>query len=292
MRKVILTVAPTGGVASKEQNEHLPVQPSEIAEDVVKCYEVGASIAAIHARSPDGSATCDPSIYTDINNRIRNRCDIIINNSTGGGIGGDMDKKLPDGRIETDWNERLKGIEGEGVEMATFDCFTTSISFNEQTYLLDTSMDRCHELGQLMQEKGIKPEWEVFAPTHIETVKSLIESGYDQPPYYINIVLNGHRAFQDGISYRPAVLQNMVDMLPENTQFNVSAIGAAQLPATTQAVAMGGNLRVGLEDNHYYAEGKLATNIEFVERAVRIIRELGHEPATPSEAREMLNIGE
>lgn len=290
MGKVILTIAPTGGVASKEQSEHLPTQPAEIAEDVARCCEAGASIAAIHARRPDGLPTCNPDIYTDINKRVRDRCDIIINNSTGGGVGGDMDKELPDGRIETDWNERLKGVEGEGVEMATFDPLTTSISFHGQTYLLDTSMDRCRELGQLMQEKGIKPEWEVFAPTHIQTVTSLIEEGYDEPPYYINIVLNGHNSFQDAMPYEPGILQNMIDMLPERTQFNVSAIGSAQLPATTQAVAMGGNFRVGLEDNLYYRSGELATNLQLVERAVRIIRELGHEPATPSEARELLSL--
>ena len=290
MEKVILTLAPTGGVASEDQSEHLPTQPTEIAEDVAQCCEAGASIAAIHARNPDGSPTCDPEVYTAINERVRDRCDIVINNSTGGGVGGDMDKELPDGRIETDWEERLKGVEGEEVEMATFDCFTTSISFNGQTYLLDTSMERCRELGERMQKKGIKPEWEVFAPTHIQTAKTLIEEGYDEPPYYINIVLNGHNSFQDGIPYEPAVLQHMVDMLPAETQFSVSAIGDAQLPATTQAVAVGGNFRVGLEDNLYYSKGELATNLQLVERAVRIIRELGYEPATPTEAREMLGL--
>lgn len=290
MGKVILTVAPTGGMATTEQNPDLPVTPEGIADDVAECCEAGASIAAIHARNPDETATCDPEIYSQINRLVSERCDIIINNSTGGGLGGDLNRELPDGRIELDWDERLKGVEGEGVEMATFDCFTTSIEFAGQTYLMDTSMERCHELGQLLNEKGIKPEWEVFAPSHVRTAKRLIEEGYDEPPYYINIVLNGHTSFQDGMPYEPRILQQMVDMLPEETQFNVSAIGGAQLPATTQAVAMGGNIRVGLEDNLYYERGTLATNLDLVERSVRIIRETGHEPATPSEAREMLGL--
>lgn len=290
MSKVIVTVAPTGGFAGKEQNPDLPVQPDEIAEDVAKCREAGASIAAIHARNPDGSATCDPEIYSKINRKVRDRCDIIINNSTGGGFGGDMDKDLPGDRIEADWEERKKGLEAEGVEMATFDCFTTAVSVGDKTQILDTSMDRCRELGDRFEERGIKPEWEVFAPTHIETVKQLIDEGYDEPPYYINIVLNGHRTFQDAMPYKPEILQNMVSQLPDESRLCVSAIGPAQLPATTHSVLLGGNLRVGLEDNLYYDEDELATNVELVERAVRIIRELGHEPATPAEAREMLGL--
>jgi uncharacterized protein (DUF849 family) len=290
MSKVIVTVAPTGGMASKEQNPDLPMRPDEIAEDVERCCEAGASIAAIHARNPDGSPTCNSDIYTEINEKVRDRCDIIINNSTGGGLGGDMTSELPDGRKEQDWEERLKGARGEGVEMATFDCWTTSIAFGDETYLQDTSMERCEELGDLLQERDIKPEWEVFTPSHIMTAKQLIEMGYDEPPYYINIVLNGHQSFQDAMPYEPEILQHMVSMLPEETEFNVSAIGPAQVPATTQSVILGGHLRVGLEDNLYYEQGELATNVELVERAVRIIRELGHEPATPAEAREILGL--
>ena len=89
-RKVIVTVAPTGGMASKVQNPNLPTQPEEIAEDVVRCAKAGASVAALHARRPDDLATCDPVIYGRINKLIRSRCNIIVNNSTGGGVTGDM----------------------------------------------------------------------------------------------------------------------------------------------------------------------------------------------------------
>ena len=118
----------------------------------------------------------------------------------------------------------------------------------------------------------------------------LIEAGYDRAPHYVNIVLNGHHGFQGTLLYTPKILQMLVEALPENCVFNVSAIGTAQLPATTHALILGGHVRVGLEDNIYYAKGELATNEQLVERTVRIIRELGHEPATPSEAREMLGL--
>ena len=108
-RKVIICVAPTGGMAQKSQNPHLPTQPNEIADTVARCADLGASMVAVHARGPDDLATCDPGIYTKINTLIRQRCDIIINNSTGGGITGDMLRQAGPGLLELDFAERLRG---------------------------------------------------------------------------------------------------------------------------------------------------------------------------------------
>jgi 3-keto-5-aminohexanoate cleavage enzyme len=175
--------------------------------------------------------------------------------------------------------------------MATFDCQTIVALFGGRETLVNTTPSKCDILAERMREKGIKPEWEVFDLPHIlQDMTRLIEAGYDQPPHYVNIVLNGHLGFQGALPYTPKILQMMVEALPENCVFNVSAIGTAQLPATTHALILGGHVRVGLEDNLYYARGELATNEQLVERTVRIIRELGHEPATPSEAREMLGL--
>lgn len=289
-RKVIVTIAPTGGMGTKQQNPNIPTQPEEIAEQVARCCELGASIVAIHARRPDDAPTCDPKIYRRINELVRERCDIIINNSTGGGVGGDMTHELGSGLEEISFEERLKGLEA-GAEMATFDCQTIVALFGDRETLVNTTPSKCDILAERMREKGIKPEWEVFDLPHIlQDMTRLIEAGYDQPPHYVNIVLNGHLGFQGALPYTPKILQMMVEALPENCVFNVSAIGTAQLPATTHALILGGHVRVGLEDNLYYARGELATNEQLVERTVRIIRELGHEPATPSEAREMLGL--
>lgn len=290
-RKVIVTVAPTGGMGTKQQNPNLPTQPEEIAEQVARCCELGASIVAIHARRPEDDApTCNPEVYRRINQLVRERCDIILNNSTGGGIGGDMTRELGSGLEEITFEERLKGLEA-GAEMATFDCQTIVALFGDQEVLVNTTPKKCDILAERMREKGIKPEWEVFDLPHmLQDMTRLIEAGYDDPPHYVNIVLNGHHGFQGALPYTPKILQMMVEALPENCVFNVSAIGPAQLPATTHALILGGHVRVGLEDNIYYAKGELATNEQLVERTVRIIRELGHEPATPSEAREMLGL--
>ena len=290
MAKVIVTVAPTGGMASKAQNHNLPTQPAEIAESVHKSWKEGAAIAALHARRPDDEATCNDEIYRDINRRIRERCDIILNNSTGGGSSGDMLVPRPDGLFESSFEERLKGCEA-GAEMATFDGMTFADVHGGREILVVTTPSHCETLAKRMQERGIKPEWEVFGPQHIlQDVTRLIEKGYDKPPYYINMVLGADKGFQGAMPYSHDILAAMIRMLPPQSIFCVSGIGPAQLPATTQAILLGGHVRVGLEDNNYYSRGQLATNEQLVARTVRIIKELNHEPASPGEAREILGL--
>ena len=290
MSKVIVTVAPTGGMASKAQNANLPTQPAEIADSVERSWKAGAAIAALHARRPDDEATCNAEIYRDINARIRARTDIIINNSTGGGSSGDMLVPRPDGLFESDFQERLKGCDA-GAEMATFDGMTFADVHGGREICVITTPSRCEFLAKRMQERGIKPEWEVFGPQHIlQDVTRLIEKGYDKPPYYINMVLGADRGFQGAMPYSHDILAAMIRMLPPQSIFCVSGIGPAQLPATTQAILLGGHVRVGLEDNNYYSRGVLATNEMLVERTVRIIHELNMEHASPGEARAILGL--
>ena len=127
-KKVIVTIAPTGGMANKTINPNLPTQPEEIADDVYRCYNGGASIVAIHARRPDDQATCNPTIYKRINDLVRAKCDIVINNSTGGGVNGDVVKQGPNGYPELMWEERIKGMEA-GAEMCTLDPTTIIATF-------------------------------------------------------------------------------------------------------------------------------------------------------------------
>ena len=290
--KVIVTVAPTGGMASKQQNPNLPTTPEEIAADVIRCYNAGASVAALHARrASDQEATCDPAMYARMNALIREKCDIVLNNSTGGGINGDMVHQLNNGLWEINFDERVKGMEAPGAEMCTLDAQTICASFGGKEILVPTTPKRTRQLATMMRERGIKPEWEVFSLEDIvQDVNELITAGLDEPPYFVNIVLGCHRGFQGALPYTPKILQLMVDHLPKDCVFNVSAIGNAQLPATTQSLLLGGHVRVGLEDNLYYEQGQLATNIQLVERMVRIVRELGGEPATPAEARQIMGL--
>lgn len=289
-RKVMLTIAPTGGMADRATTPHLPTQPQEIADDIVRCWEAGASVAAIHARRPgDDGATCNPEIYAEINRLVRERCDIILNNSTGGGISGDMIATLPDGRQEISFDERIKGTRG-GAEMCTFDPHMQCMHRDDLELLMDTSWSRMLRLADGMRERGIKPEWEIMSLADLEPVNELIALGYDDPPHYFNIVLGTHKLMTGATPYTPKNLQRFVEDLPEGAIFGVSAIGPAQLPASVHCLILGGHARVGLEDNIYYRRGQLATNVQLVERMVRIMDELELEPATPSEARELLGL--
>jgi uncharacterized protein (DUF849 family) len=288
--KVIVTIAPTGGMASKQQNPHLPTQPDEIARDVYDCYNAGASVVAVHARMPDDGATCDARIYHDINTRIRAKCDIVINNSTGGGVHGEMIGQAENGYWEILWEERLKGMDA-GAEMCTLDATTIIATFGGRELLMHTSPERSRHLAIEMKKRGIKPEWEVFSPTHIvQDVAALTAAGFDDEPFFINLVLGVHRNFQNAMPYTPRVLQSMVDLLPKGSIFCVSGIGPAQLPSAVNSLLLGGHVRVGLEDNLYYEHGELARNVQLTERIVRIVRELGYEPATPTEARELMGL--
>ena len=288
--KVIVTIAPTGGMASKQQNPSLPTQPHEIARDVYDCYNAGASVVAVHARRPDDGATCNADIYRDINTRIRAKCDIVINNSTGGGVHGDMIAQAPNGYWEIVWEERLKGMDA-GAEMCTLDATTIIATFGGKELLMHTSPERSKHLAIEMKKRGIKPEWEVFSPTHIvQDVAALTAAGFDDEPFFINLVLGVHRNFQNAMPYTPRVLQSMVDLLPKGSIFCVSGIGPAQLPSAMNSLLLGGHVRVGLEDNLYYGPGELATNLQLTERIVRLVREMGYEPATPTEAREIMGL--
>jgi 3-keto-5-aminohexanoate cleavage enzyme len=289
-RKVIVTIAPTGGMAPRSASPHLPLQPQEIADDVYRCYNAGASVVAVHARRPDDLCTCNPEIYKDINARIRSKCDIIINNSTGGGINGDMIIENPNGFPEFNFEERLKGIEG-GAEMCTLDPTTIIATFEGREIVMNTSPERVKILAQRMKDRGIKPEWEVFSPTHLlQDVTRCLNAGLDEPPYFINFVLGVDRGFQGAMPYSPKILQQMVELMPKDAIFNVSAVGPAQLEAGIMSILLGGHVRVGLEDNLYFSRGRLATNLELTERIVRIIREMGFEPATPAEARQIMGL--
>src|SRR5438128_869923 len=289
--KVILTIAPTGGMASKKQTPHLPTRPEEIAEDVYRCYNAGASVAASHdRRASDDEATCDPRVYARINALVRQKCSVVLNNSRGGGINGDMVRQLDNGLWEIDFNQRVKGMEAAGAEMCTLDAQTVCASFHGKEIVVATPPTRIRQLAEMMRERGIKPELEVFSLHDIvQDVHRSIKEGLDAAPYFVNIVL-GVNAFQGALPYTPKILQTLVEHLPPNSVFNVSAIGPAQLPATTQSILLGGHVRVGLEDNLYYEHGVLATNVQLVERMVRIVRELGYEPATPAEAREIMGL--
>ena len=291
-RKIIITVAPTGGFAQKSDNPNLPITPEEIADCVEACSRLGASVVAVHVRRDDGAITNDPEVYKKVNSMIRERCDIIINNSTGGGMGPEMHIVYPDGNWEMDFEKRLWGTQA-GADMCTLDCHTQTFDIYEDRPpgLMNTSWRRSIELAKAMKENSIKPEFEIMDLSHMMIdAKKVIDAGLDEPPYYFDFVLGCDRRFQGALPYTYDILNTFVEYLPKNSVFTTAALGPAQLPANIQSILRGGHVRTGLEDNLYFEKGVLASNEMLVERIANMIELMGHQVATPDEAREILGL--
>ena len=276
--KVIITVAQTGAwpLATKALNPNLPEQPDEIAESAKACYQEGAAICHIHARDKEGKSTGAKEVFREIHERIRSKCNIIIQDSTGGG---------PNLSLE----QRIECLHAR-PEMASLNMGSLmrisgqykGISWTNMPEDIETYVTR-------MREVGAKPEMEVYSHGMLRDVQNIIKKGLVEKPYYINFVLG--MTYQGAVEATPKILNSLIDFLPEEAIFNVTAVGGAQLPLTTMAMILGGCLRVGMEDNLYYRKGELAkSNAQLVARAVRIALELNKEPATPDEARKILGL--
>ena len=273
--KVIITVAQTGAIVNKKINPSVPEQPEEIAASALACYNEGAAIVHVHARDAAGENSASVDIFRDIHQRIRAVCPMVIQDSTGGGPNLTQD-------------ERVACLDA-APEMASLNMGSMMRTSGKYAGVPWSNMP--HEIENFvgrMNERGIKPEMEVYSHAMLRDVQNLIDKGLVKKPYYIDLVL-GMR-YQGACDATPKILLSLIDMLPADAYFNCAAVWPAQLPLTTLAMLMGGCVRVGLEDNAYYRKGELASNAQLVARAVRIARELGKEPATPDEARQILGL--
>jgi 3-keto-5-aminohexanoate cleavage enzyme len=273
MSKVIVTVSLTGGVQSKKETPYLPEQPDEIAADALACYNEGASVAHIHARDKEGKPSGDPAIFKEIHAAIRSKCNMILQDSTGGGPG-------------LTFEQRLACLEAE-PEMASLN-MGTMLRPNGTAWINPRS--ELERFAQEMAKCGVKPEMEIYHHGMLREMKNFIDKGLIQKPYYVNFVLNmGYQGAAEGTWQN---LVSLIQLLPEGTIYNCCAVGGkVQVPITTLAVLLGGQCRVGMEDNIYVSKGVLAkNNAEMVAKSVRIIKDLGFEIATPEEAREIIGL--
>jgi 3-keto-5-aminohexanoate cleavage enzyme len=273
--KVIITVAQTGALVSKQMNPNVPEQPDEIIRSAYDCYNEGAAIVHIHAKDKNGENTSKPEVFEEIRDGIRQRCDLITQYSTGGGP-------------NLSQEERIECLQAT-PEMASLNMGSLMRISGQYAGVAWSNMPSEIEMYvSRMRELGIKPEMEIYNLAMLRDVERVIEKGLVEKPYYINLVL-GMR-YQGACDATPKIVQTLLEFLPQDAYFNCTAIGTAQLPLTTLTMILGGCVRVGLEDNIYYRKGELATNAQLVARTVRIARELGKEPATPDEARQILGI--
>lgn len=276
---VVITCALTGGIHGKEANPNLPEQPDEIVAQGVAAWRAGAAVLHVHARNPDGSNTMDPTIYHELHQRLCAETDAVIQLTTGGS------PRLP---VAERLNTVLLAPEMCSLNMGLMNFFIRG----EQVFFANHRSD-IERFAREMAARGVVPEFEVYSSVMLEEVEHLLSLNILKPPYTINFVL--HTPTQGGQRGTP---QNLLDMLARlrdlpasmtDWRVNVSSMGRTQLPLTTIGLAMGLNVRVGMEDNVLYRRGEpLRENAQLVERTVRIARELGREPATADQARALL----
>jgi 3-keto-5-aminohexanoate cleavage enzyme len=278
---VIVTCALTGGIHGKEANDRLPEQPDEIVAQGVAAWRAGAAILHVHARNPDGSNTMSAEIFGELHERLCAETDAVIQLTTGGS------PKLP-------VHERLTSAL-LGPEMCSLNMGLMNFFIRGEQVFFPNHRDDIEHFAREMRARGVKPEFEVYNSAMLEEVAHLLSLDILEPPYAVNFVL--HTPTQGGQRGTP---QNLLDMvarlrdLPvaqDTLNVTVSSMGATQLPMTTIGLAMGINVRVGMEDNVYLRKGEpVQGNAQLVERTVRIAEELGRRPATPQEAREILGL--
>jgi 3-keto-5-aminohexanoate cleavage enzyme len=269
MEKLIITAALSGAEVTREQQPALPITPDEIADAAFECAKAGASIVHVHGRNDDGSPTQDKETYRKIINAIRERCDIIVQVSTGGAVGMTAEERLAPVTLVP--------------EMATLSM--GSVNFGGDVFMNHPA--DMEIFAASMKQHGVKIEYEVFDTGMITTVNRWIKKGLISTPLHIDFVLG----IPGAMAATPEALMYMKSQLPEGASWTVAGIGAAQLSLGTMAILLGGHVRVGFEDNVYYRKGELATsNAQLVARIARISRELDRPVATPDEARAILGI--
>ena len=269
MQPVMITAAMVGAEVTKAQQPSLPITPQEIIAAAVECCEAGAAIIHIHVRDAEGNATQDAHLFREVVEGIRARCDVITQVSTGGAVWMTAD-------------ERLQSIECR-PDMATLT--TGTVNFGEGVFMNNRQL--VETFARRLQNYGIVPEIEIFDVGMIDEAMRLQRMGLITEPLHFDFVMG----VPGGIGADAAHLIHMVRSLPVGSTWSVAGMGRHQLTLGTIALAMGGNVRVGFEDNIYYRKGQLAqTNAELVARMVRIAHELDRPAATPAQAREILQL--
>ena len=289
--EVIVACAVTGAGDTTDKSPHVPVTPEEVANAAIEAAEAGASVAHVHVRDPEtGKGSRDKNLFKEAVDRIRdNKTDIVINLTAG--MGGDWvpDSKnmaMPgDGTDMIGPEERLDHVELCKPEICSLDCGTLNFGVNDHSIYIST-LPILRKMAELTQSWGVKPELEVFDLGHIRLAKQLISEKLVNEPPMFQICLG----IPWGADQSVDTMKVMKDHLPQNAFWSGFGISRMQIPMATAAVAMGGNVRVGLEDNLYLSKGVLATNGQLVAKIVKIIELMGGKVLSPEETRTKLGL--
>lgn len=287
-QEVVVTCAVTGSHQNFHRHPNFPITPQQIAEACLEARAAGAAVVHIHVRDPKtGAAVGDPALYREVVERIRDSgSDVLINLTTGeGGRFVPSEEEPSVGGPGTTLRaplSRVRHIEDLRPDICSLDVGT--FNFGEHVFMNTPAHLRV--MAAKIKELGVKPEIEVFEPGHIVFAKALIAEGLIESPPMFQLCL--------GIPYAspatPEMMTTMRNLLPEGANWAGFGISRWEFAMVAQAVNLGGQVRVGLEDNLYLGRGEFGTNGQLVEKAVRIIRELGAEPVEPNRAAEILEL--
>ena len=288
--EVIVTCAVTGAGDTLGRHPGVPVTPEQIADAAIDAAKAGAAIAHIHVRDPEtGKGSRDPLLFKEVVDRVRSsETDVVINLTAG--MGGDWvpsteDPAMPGpGADMIGPMERLAHVENLLPEICSLDCGTLNFGDGNEIYISTPPFLR--KMAELTKSWGVKPELEVFELGHIRFAKQMIAEGLIAEPPMFQICLG----IPWGADQSVDTMKVMKDDLPANANWAGFGISRMQMPMAAAAVAMGGNVRVGLEDNLYLDRGVLATNAELVERVVGIVEAMGARVLSPVEARRKLGL--
>ena len=300
MNKTIVTAAITGAVHTSTMSPFLPVTPEQIADQAIEAYEAGAAVVHIHVRDPaTGQPVSEMDIFREVLTKIKGTCDVVINTTTAGGLGMTTEMRV---KVVPTFKPELASFNAGSINFALFDMprrmridewkYPWEEPYLEMTkdWIFPNTFKTLEEFARVFKENGTKPEAEIYDTAMINNIAYLLEEGLLERPVYLQFVLG----ILGGI---PATIQNLV-FLYETAQrtigdfmWSVCAAGRHQLSMCTNALTMGGNVRVGMEDSLFAGKGKMAkSSAEQVEKIVRIARELSIDIATPDEAREILGL--
>ncbi len=296
--KVIITAAITGSIHTPTMSGYLPITPQQIADEAVRAYEAGAAVCHIHARDPEtGKPVPDLKLMKEISTKIKARCNMVICITTGGGLGMTTKERLAPVDL---YKPELASFNGGSINFGLFHVIprynewkfeweTQYLGFTED-FIFANTFKSMREYCAKFNETDTKPEFEIYDSGMVNNVAFLIKEGYVRKPVYIQFVMG----VLGGITPSCENLLFLVDYAKKligDFEFSVCVAGRAQFPICTQSLLIGGNVRVGLEDNLYLEKGRMAkSNAEQVAKIVRIAAELGIDPATPDEARKILGL--
>ena len=275
--KRIITAAVTGAWPKKENNPNVPMTPEEICEDVYECWQAGAAIAHLHMSDENGDGTMDHNLFRKTVELIKEKhpdCDVILNLTTSGDINADDES-------------RLLHVKELKPEMASYDC--GSMNWLNMGLFLN-SPKFLEECGMLFQELNVKPEIEAFDPGMIGNAAYYLKKGVLKAPLHFQFCMGCANGIP-GSTKNLLFMKETMDQLCPGSTWSCFGVGHSAMEIMYAAIALGGNIRVGMEDNVMYAKGQLAeSNRQLIERAARVIREFGCEVATPDEARQILGL--